>query len=385
MFMEISLLLYLVGNVYLLRRAWKALAGTGVLRQVILIVYLVFSYSYFLMHRLEGGEHTRLKEAICACGSVYIGLLLYLVLFTAVADLIRILDRRFAFLPKSLRADKRKAGHVAFVTVLGGTLLLLLAGTFYARHVRVHSMDIAIDKGGGALERLNLVALGDIHVGPFMRVSRLEGIIRRVNALDPDVVLLLGDIMNEEAIRPERERLPAALAGIRTRYGVFTCLGQHEYFVGLKDSLAIFEAGHVRVLEDEAVLVADSFYLVGRGGHGYFSNSKRRPPLGQLLKDADPRRPVILMDHTPIGLNEAADASVDLQLSGHTHAGQVFPATLINGLLYEIGNGYGRKGKTQYYVTTGVGVWSPPARIGTTAEIAQLRITFGHPTGPSRP
>jgi predicted MPP superfamily phosphohydrolase len=81
-------------------------------------------------------------------------------------------------------------------------------------------------------------------------------------------------------------------------------------------------------------------------------------------------RPVILLDHTPIGLNEAADAGVDLQLSGHTHAGQVFPATLVNSLLYETGNGYGRKGKTQYYVTTGVGVWSPPARIGTTAEIA---------------
>jgi hypothetical protein len=377
MFMEISLLLYLVGNVYLLRRAWKALAGIGAARQVILIVYLVFSYSYFLMHRLERGEHTRLKEAICACGSIYIGLLLYLVLFTAFADLIRIFDKRFAFLPKSLRADKRKAGRVAFVSVLGGTLLLLLVGTFYARHVRVQALDITIDKKGGALEHLNVVALGDIHVGPFMRVSRLEGIIRRVNALEPDVVLLLGDLMNEETILPERERLPAVLAGIHARYGVFTCLGQHEFFVGLKNSLAIFEAGQVRVVEDEAVLVADSFYLVGRGGRGYFSNSRRRPPLGQILKDADMSRPVILMDHTPIGLNEAADAGVDLQLSGHTHAGQVFPATLVNGFLYEIGNGYGRKGKTQYYVTTGVGVWSPPARIGSTAEIAQMRIKFG--------
>jgi predicted MPP superfamily phosphohydrolase len=377
MYMEMSLLLYLVGNVYLLRRAWKALAGTGVWRQVILVAYLVFSYSYFLMHRLERGEPSRLKEAVCACGSIYIGLLLYFVLFTAIADLVRIADRRLAFLPESWRSDKRKAGHRAFGIVVGATFLLLLGGTIYARHVRVHTLDITIEKAGGPLKSLNVVALADIHVGPFMRVSRLEGIIRRVNALDPDVVLLLGDFMNEETIRPERERLPAALAGIRARYGVFACLGQHEYFVGLNETLAIFEAGHVRVLADEAVLVGDSFYLVGRGGRGYFSSSRRRPPLGQVLKDADMVRPVILMDHTPLGLNEAADAGVDLQLSGHTHAGQAFPATLVNGFLYEIGNGYGRKGKTQYYVSAGVGVWSPPARIGSTAEIAQLRIAFG--------
>ncbi len=376
MFMEISLLVYLVGNVYLLRRAWKALAGIGIWRQVILAAYLIFSYSYFLMHRLEGGTHTQFKEFICACGSVYIGMLLYFALFTLIADLILFIDRRKAILPKSLRADRRKAGHWAFGLVVGLTFVLLLGGSIYARHVRVHPMGITIEKSGGELKSLNLVALADIHVGPFLRVSRLEKIIAKVNALNPDVVLLLGDIMNEETIEPERERLPAALAEIRAKYGVFTCFGQHEYFLGKNYSLALFKAANIRVLEDEAVLVADSFYLVGRSGHGYFSNSRRRPPLGHILKDADIRRPVILLDHTPIGLSEAADAGVDLQLSGHTHAGQVFPATLVNSFLYEIGNGYGRRGKTQYYVSAGVGVWSPPARIGSTAEIAQLKITL---------
>lgn len=382
--MTVALLVYLVPNVYLLRRAWKALAGAGVWRQVILVAYLVFSYSYFLMHRLEHGEPSRLKEALWVCGSFYFGMILYLTLLTIIADLVLFVDRRVPLLPAPLRANRKKAGLIAFGLVLGSTVLLLVGGTFYARHVRVRPVEIRIDKPGGALASLNVVALADVHIGPFMRVSRFEDIIRRVNALEPDVVLLLGDLMNEEALRSERERLPVALAGLRARFGVFTCFGQHEYFIGKRTSLDIFEAGRVRVLEDEVVLVADSFYLVGRGGLGYFSSPERRPSLEQLLQGVDRTKPVIVMDHTPLGLDEAVSAGIDLQLGGHTHGGQVVPATWVTNLLFKPGSGYSRRGKTQFYVSPGVGVWSPPARIGTTAEITQLLITFQSPTGDSK-
>jgi len=374
--MEMSFLLYLVGNIYLLRRGWKALAGTGVFRQVILIVYLIFSYSYFLWHKIERGEPTRLKETICAMGSFYTGVLLYLVLFTALVDLLRLINHFFPFFPRSLRENRRRAGHVAFAGVVGITFALLFAGLFYARHVRVHTMEIAIDKKAGAMESLNLVVLSDFHVGPYMRTSRLDKIIRKVNGLDPDVVLILGDIMNEETIAPERERLPATLAKIRARFGVYACMGNHEYFAGIKNSLELFRKSGIRALLNEAVLIADSFYLVGRSNRSYIGQRERRMTLKEILKDVDMNRPVIFMDHQPIRLEEAAEAGIDLQLSGHTHGGAVFPATLVNDFLFEIARGYGRKLNTQYYVTSGVGVWAPPVRIGTTSEIVQMKITF---------
>jgi len=376
MFMEMSLLLYLVGNIYLLRRAWKALAGTGIFRQVILILYLILSYSYFLWHRLERGQPTRLKETICAMGSFYTGVLLYLVLFTALVDLLRLVDHFFPFFPRSIRENRRRAGRLAFVAVVGITFGLLFAGMFYARHVRIHTMEIAIDKKADGRAGLNLIILSDIHLGPYMRTSRLDKIVQMVNSLDPDVVLILGDIMNEETIAPERERLPITLAKIRAQFGVFACMGNHEYFAGIKNSLELLRKSGITGLLNQATLVADSFYLVGRSNRSYIGQGERRMPLKEILKGVDMNLPVILMDHQPVHLEEAAEAGVDLQLSGHTHGGAVFPATLVNDRLFEIARGYGRKMNTQYYVTSGVGVWAPPVRIGTTSEIVQMKVKF---------
>jgi len=376
MFFEISYILYLSGNVYLLWRGWKALAGTGLFRITVFILYLPFSYTFFLWHRLERGEPSVFKEAICALGSFYPGVLLYLVLFTVLVDLLRLIDHFFPFFPRSIRENRRKAGRLAFVAIVGITFALLFAGMFYARHVRIHAMEIAIDKKAAGMESLNLVFLSDIHLGPYLHISRLEKIVQMINSLDPDVVLILGDIVNEEALTSEKERLPDTLAKIRARFGVYACMGNHEYFAGIKNSLESLRRSRITGLQNQAVLVAGSFYLVGRSNRSYIAHNERRMPLKEILKDVNMNLPVILMDHQPVHLEEAAETGVDLQLSGHTHGGAVFPITLVNDRLYEIGRGYGRKINTQYYVTVGVGVWSPPIRIGTTSEIVQMKVKF---------
>jgi len=376
MFMEMSFIIYLVGNVYLLRRAWKALAGTGVFRQIVLILYLIFSYSYFLWHKIERGRPTVFKETICAMGSFYTGVLLYLVLFTALVDLLRLIDHFFPFFPRRIRENRWKAGRAAFFAIVGITFALLFGGMAYARHVRVNTMEIEIGKKAGERGSLNLVFFSDIHVGPFLRTARLEKIVEQINSLEPDVVLILGDIMNEEALSSEREQLPITLGKIQARFGVYACLGNHEHFAGIKNSLELFRKSRITALQNQAALVAGSFYLVGRSNRSYIGQNERRMPLKEILKDADMNLPVILMDHQPVRLEEAAEAGVDLELCGHTHGGAVFPITLVDNLFYEISRGYGRKLNTQYYVTSGVGVWTPPARIGTTSEIVQMKVKF---------
>jgi predicted MPP superfamily phosphohydrolase len=237
-------------------------------------------------------------------------------------------------------------------------------------------MEIAIDKKAAGIESLNLVALSDIHLGPYMRIPRLEKIVRMINSLDPDVVLILGDIVNEEALTSEKEQLPDSLGKIRAQFGVYACMGNHEHFAGIKNSLELLRKSGITGLQNKAELVAGSFYLVGRSNRSYIAHNERRAPLKEILKDVNMSLPVILMDHQPVHLEEAVEAGVDLQLSGHTHGGAVFPVTLVNDRLYEIGRGYGRKMNTQYYVTVGVGVWSPPIRIGTTSEIVQMKVRF---------
>lgn len=381
MFMQITLAIYIVANVYLLRRGWQALAGTGIVRQAVLIGYLIFSYSYFLWHKLERGAPDRLKETVCALGSFYVGVMLYLVLFTLTIDLLRLGNRFFRYLPGFVRENPLRAKRAAFVTVLGMTLAVNLAGWAHARHVRIKTMDIRIAKDAGEMKSLNLVCLADTHVGPFLRTSRLERIIGQVNALHPDIVLLLGDLMNEEALVSERERLPGVLREISAPLGVYACIGNHERFLGLKNSLEMFRRSRITVLQDQVELVADSFYLVGRNTRSYFGGTDRRMPLRTILQAADSSRPIIVMDHSAGKLDDAVQAGIDLQLSGHTHGGQVFPVTVIDNLFYELSHGYARKGDSQFYVTSGVGVWAPAIRIGTTGEVVNMRITFGSRRG----
>ncbi len=376
MFFEISYLLYISGNIYLLWRGWKALAGTGFFRIAIILLYLPFSYTFFIWHRLERGEPSVLKETICALGAFYPGVMLYLVLFTVLVDLLRLVNHFFPFFPEWVRKNRRKAARAAFFAVLTVTFSVVFAGLFYARHVRINAMDITIDKKADGMKNLNLVFISDIHVGPYMRVSRLEKIVRKINNLDPDVVLIVGDILNEEALTPEKERLPDALAKIRAPFGVYASMGNHEHFSGIKSIQELLGKSRITGLLNQVELIADSFYLVGRSNRSYIAQNERRMPLKEILKDVDMSLPVILMDHQPVHLEEAAEAGVDLQLSGHTHGGSVFPVTLINDRIYEIGRGYGRKMNTQYYITVGVGVWSPPIRIGTTSEVVQMRIKF---------
>ena len=376
MFFRLVLILYLTLNAYLIWRMFRALAGTGYRKWLVLAVYLLFSYCAFLQHRVERQEPTFFTEAVIRLGSLYVGVLLYLVFYTLLADVVRLIDRLVPILPKALRNDRRRAGRAAFVIVIGLTLVTVAGGFLHARHVRVRTMDITIDKSGHGREGISAVFLADIHVGPFLSTSRLERIVERINALDPDVVLMAGDSFDEGLPPAELERLPFVLSKIRARDGVFASAGNHEFFAGIRNSIAIYERAGISFLMDRAVLVADSFYVAGRNTRTYIGPDRRRVPIAAIFQDADPAYPWILLEHVPAHLDEAEAAGVDLQLSGHTHAGGVFPVTLINGLLYDVGAGYGRRGKTQIYVTSGVGVWAPPIRVGTTGEIVRMNIKF---------
>jgi hypothetical protein len=199
-----------------------------------------------------------------------------------------------------------------------------------------------------------------------------------VNALDPDIVLLPGDIVDESVTAREEEAMTEVFQKLRAPLGVYSVPGNHEYYGGLERNLAYLRKWGVRVLEDEAEEVAGSFYLIGRKDPSSLERGQTRMPIGEIMNRAgvDRTRPLILMDHQPVRLGEAAEAGIDLQLSGHTHAGQLFPLNLVNRLIYEQNWGGLRKGRTQYYVSCGVGTWGPPVRTGSIPEILRIKLSF---------
>jgi predicted MPP superfamily phosphohydrolase len=375
-FLAVVLTIFSLLNYYLIRRGWQALAGTGGLRTAVLIVYGALTVCFFAGRALSRGRPGKFAESISVVGSFYMGILIYLFLLLVFVDGLRLIDKVVPFFPAVIRQHSRQAGRAAFFVVTGITLALTIGGFIHMRYFRVKTMDIVIGKRAGGIETLNLVLLGDIHVGPFMHNPRLEKIVQTINSLKPDLVLIPGDIVNEETLPSELEKMTASFRKIRSRYGVFASTGNHEYFAGIEKSLAYLRKSGFTVLQDEAVCVANSLTIVGRINSSYIGHTERRKPLNEILSGADLNLPVILLDHQPVHLEESQMAGVDLQLSGHTHGGAIFPITIINDRLYEIGRGYGRKGNTQYYVTSGVGIWEPPARIGTTAEIVLMRVKF---------
>jgi uncharacterized protein len=160
--------------------------------------------------------------------------------------------------------------------------------------------------------------------------------------------------------------------------GVYAVMGNHEYIGGAEPAYAYLTEHGVQVIRDSVIRIHDGFYIIGRDDREKrrFSG-KPRMELADLVSMADSSKPLILMDHQPYYLQEASDLGVDLQFSGHTHHGQLWPLNFITSAIFPVSRGYARIGNLHVYVSNGIGTWGPPVRVGNRPEIVQFTITFG--------
>lgn len=375
-FASIALSIYTLINSYILRRIWQATAGLGTGRSWILAFFLFFILCFPVSRAAQTLLPVTVEKMLDVLGSTYLAFMLYLFLLALLVDLFRIADKLFRFFPSSIRNNPSKTAASAFVAALAATSLVILYGYINALHPRIRSYNLVIPKPAGEIKNLNIVVVSDIHLGRIIRSSRLEKIVRKVNSFSPDLVLLPGDTLDESAGADSEEKSMAQLRRIKSRYGVFGCSGNHEYYGGIEKNLARLKQGNVVVLQDEALSVTEKFYIIGRKDRSAERMGDKRKKLKELTAGLDPSKPLILMDHQPVHLEEAEEAGIDLQVSGHTHAGQLFPLNIINKKIYETNWGYLQKRNTHYFVSSGVGTWGPPVRIGNTPEIVVLKVRF---------
>ena len=222
---------------------------------------------------------------------------------------------------------------------------------------------------------LDIVVASDIHLGTLVGQRRLDKIVDRINSLDPDIILLPGDIVDEDLGPVIKQNLGESLRSLKSRFGVFAITGNHEYIGGVEEASRYLVDHGVTVLRDRVLRINETVYLVGREDRSMDRfTEKTRKPLKDLMAEVDGRFPVILMDHQPFHLEEGENNGVDLQISGHTHHGQLFPLNFITGRVYELSRGYKRKGNTHIYVSNGVGTWGPPVRLGNRPEIVHIKL-----------
>ncbi|KNZ70040.1 metallophosphoesterase [Thermincola ferriacetica] len=369
------LVIYGLMNYYIGLRGWQAVGRTLPWLNVRVYWTLLWlaAHLYIIARFLRNMVPLAAERWLVYVGAYWLAAFYYLFLIVLLLDLLRLLDRWLKFIPGPVKASPALLGWGVIALVAG----LLAYGTWNAHNPVVTHYDININKRAGQMKELHIVMASDLHLGLIMNNRRLERFVSMARELNPDMVLLPGDIV-DESVRPFiEEKMAKTFRKLNPPLGIYAVPGNHEHFG--EDSNETFrylnEAG-IQVLVDRYVKVNDSFYIVGRDdtGHG----RKSRKALAEVLKDVDRSLPLIMLDHNPSrpSLQEAAEQGIDLQLSGHTHKGQFIFNNLITGRIYERDWGYLRKGPYQLIVSNGFGTWGPPIRIGNRPEIVDIVIRF---------
>lgn len=376
-FFIIVLSIYFLVNFYIFIRGWQALSSLPSVRPYYLGLFLILSLSYIAGRIAEHNSHTATGDVLIWMGSFWLGAMLYLFLFVLFIDLFRLFAHFVNFRPALLMSDPGKTRLVVFASVALLTSALCLYGFVNARGLNVKTLDIKLRKGKSKLHTLNVVLLSDLHLGNIIGRRHLGRIVEKVNRIKPDIVLMAGDVIDENIVPVMKLNLGKILEQIDAPLGTWAIAGNHEFIGGADACIPYLKSHGIRMLEDTSVLVDSSFWLCGRYDRDMprFTGRSRKS-LEHLLESTDRSYPVILLDHQPFHLDSAASLGVDLQLSGHTHNGQIFPLNLITRSIYKPDWGYRKNGGTQYYVSCGVGTWGPPMRIGNRPEIVNIRIHF---------
>jgi predicted MPP superfamily phosphohydrolase len=300
---------------------------------------------------------------------IYYGFLL-----AFLVDIIRLLDRAIPFLPMTLKQHPEWTG----LTVVILLTCILSYGFWNARHPVINRYEISIAKHAGNLAKLHAVAVSDIHLGNIIGADRLEKLVESINQLQPDIVLLPGDIIDAELQPFITQNMGTVFRRLNPPLGVYAVLGNHEYIGGEQDAIiAALEQAGVKVLRDSRVIINNNLVVAGRDERSrnrYAGGS--RAPLSAILAGINPAMPVLLLDHQPVDLEESKLQGVDLQLSGHTHRGQLYPNHLITSRIFEIDWGHLKKDSLQVIVSSGYGTWGPPIRTGNQPELLDIYITF---------
>lgn len=377
-----SVMLSLTGAVHyyiwarLVRDLALPLGAHRTLTAVLLVLYLAVPASFFVWR--SAMPWTKLLVWVAA---VWMGMLLLLLVTLATADAIRGIYFAGSRLAGSAPLDPERRAllsrflGVAAALVAGG--LGLVAMRSGLARVALREVRVELSRLPKELDGLTIVQLTDVHVGPTIRRDFIEHIVEETNAANPDVIAITGDLV-DGTVEELREHV-APLANLRARHGVYFVTGNHEYYSGAEAWCEELTRLGLRVLRNERVSIGRdgaSFDLAGIDDHqaSQFGNG-HGADLPRALEGRDPSRELVLLAHQPRAVFEAQEHGVGLQLSGHTHGGQIWPWRYMVRLQQPVVSGLVQFGQTLLYVSNGTGYWGPPMRLSAPAEITRVTLT----------
>ncbi len=353
--MALSVMLLMLG--YVAWHVWRILPLPTPVKVVIVILMAVATgcmVFQFKSDELPLGAATAIYEI----GNSWLVIMFYLLMAFLLLDL----GRLFHLVP----ATWLKGNGTTSLVIAVVMLVTFIAGNIHYHNKSRQEINLKTEKH---LDRpLKLVMMSDLHAGFHNRRSEIGRWVDLVNAEHADLILIAGDLIDGN-VRPLQAQGTAQELQ-RLNAPAVMCLGNHEYITGIDKSLALLKETGISVLRDDTTSIL-GLTIIGRDDR----SNRMRQSVKSLTQGTDTTRYTILLDHQPYGLEEAEHNGIDLQLSGHTHRGQVWPLNWVTQAMYECDYGSWRRGKTEYYVSSGIGIWGGKFRIGTSSEYVVINLS----------
>ena len=356
--MFLILLLPLVALTYIAWHVWVLLPLSALWKSLVIALgVLSFAMLFLNFRRAFDGMPLSVAQMAYEVGTSSIFVLLYLVMIFLLLDL----GRLFHLVPKTLLYHNGYTALGIFVLMLG---VFVYGNLHYNNKVR---MPLELKSQKPLPREYKIVMASDLHIGYHNPRKELARWVDMINAENPDFILIAGDIIDgsmrpiiEERMADEFHRLKAP---------VYACLGNHEFYSGVPGAKQFYKDAGIRLLVDESAVIDSSIVVIGRDDR----TNMRRKPIKDLVGSFTSKYTIVL-DHQPYNLDRAEAAGVDFQLSGHTHRGQVWPISWITDRIYECSWGSHQRVNTQFYVSSGIGIWGGKFRIGTQSEYGVARL-----------
>lgn len=360
---------YLIPGIYLFIRIWKLFIPRDS-RSLYIIVFLILFLIYPISN-LSGDENPgTIAKITGAIANYLLPFFLYLFLLILLTDLLLLINFVLRVFP-SQKIKDRSFRLKAFFAIIFLSAFIVIAGVINFNSIRISEYNIDVQKKTSDLNNLKIAFISDFHLQENTPVRFVKQAVQKIKKINPDLMLFGGDIVEGDGEDEDMKEFESLLSGIKTKYGVYGVLGNHEHY-SRQDRGSFFSRAGIQTLIDSAVIFKRCFILAGRND----SHISNRKDIDEFMNSLPDSLPVILMDHRPSEIKQIAGTKADILLSGHTHNGQLFPINFITRKVYDLSMGYRKFGSTNVFVSSGIRLWGPPVRTTGKSEIMVVNVSF---------
>ena len=362
-------LTYLIPNIYVFFRIKHLFISKGY-KLWYTVIYLLLAAFYPVSVNLSDHGSGFFMQLISTAAGYLLPFYLYVFLAVLLFDLFLLLNLLLRMVSKEIR----KSFLFRFYTLTSIVLLsavTVVGGAINLNTIRVSDYHITVPKRDSQMSGLKIAFVADFHLQQNSNPRFVRQFVRKVNALKPDIMLYGGDIVEGRDENRISESILSALRQVQTKFGTYGVPGNHESY-GSRGNGTFYEKAHITLLSDTIVNINHAFYIAGR----YDQHNRQRKSVNEILQISSSDLPIILLDHRPTRLPEVSQTPVDVQFSGHTHNGQLFPVNYIIHSMYELSWGYKKIRNTHFFVTSGLRLWGPPVKTAGKSEIILVDIQF---------